>query len=122
MASSTDNSFSHTLLSITTAKLEQLAKKRDTFEDQYAKVNANVRLEEDNLEKVQVLSEGLKTSFAIPLSGGQIVRGSTKNPRLEIDLKNFDRFLAQVSKVYPLLPDILTSWRPGMILRYLRRP
>ena len=115
MASATDNSFSHTLLSITTAKLEQLAKKRDTFERQYAKVNATFKSEEDELEKVKVLSEGLKTSFAVPLSGErEVIRGSTKNPRMEIDLKNFDRFLAQARYDPSISETAVKQWQEAL--------
>ena len=115
MASLADNSFSSTLLGITTAKLEQLAKKRNTFENHYAEVNARLENEKDELKKVKILSDGLKVCFAIPLSpNGQFVRGSTNNPCMEIDLKNFDRFLGQAHYDPSISEKAVKQWQEAL--------
>ena len=118
MATSSDNSFSNTLLSITTAKLEQLAKKQKTFESHHENIRTRIAEESKDLEKVRILSEGLKLSFAIPLSDGAVVRGTTKNPRMEIDLKNFDRFLAQARYDPSISETAIKRWQ-GALRRHL---
>lgn len=115
MSSSTDNLYSQTLLGITTAKLEQLAKKRDTFESRYADVVTKLDGEPNDLEKVRILSEGLKISFGASLSNGQVIRGSTNNPHMENDLRNFDRFLAQARYDPSISTKAVQQWQDALM-------
>ena len=115
MANPADNLYSQTLLGITTAKLEQLAKKRDSFENRYAGVIAKTNAESDDLEKVRTLSEGLKVTFGASISNGQIVRGSTNNLRMETDLKNFDRFLAQARYDPSISAKAVKQWQEALM-------
>ena len=114
MAGSTDQLFSHTLLEITTAKLEQLAKKRDTFESRHADVVARVHKEPNDLEKIKILSNGLKHVFSVAIAEGEVIRGSTSNPRLEIDLKNFDYFLAQANYDPSISTQSVRQWQEAL--------
>ena len=118
MASSSDSLFSHTLLGITTTKLEQLAKKHDTFEAPYVKTIAQVGNEQNDLDKVKLISEGLKVSFGVSLSGGKVVRGSTKSPHVEIDVQNFDRFLAQARYDPSISTNAVRQWQ-DILMRHL---
>ena len=110
--------FSQTLQNITNTKLEELTKKRDHFEDQRKAVTAEARSKEGPVEALGVLADGVKACFAVPMANGRVVRGSTDKPRLEIDLKNLDRFLAQARYDPSLSRKVMDQWRQ-MLLRHL---
>ena len=114
MPSSTDNLYSQTLLGITTAKLEQLAKKRDTFESRFASITTKTQAEQNDLEKVKILSDGLKYCFGASTSDGWLVRGSTGNLRMETDIRNFGRFLAQARYDPSISSKAISQWQEAL--------
>ncbi len=83
-----------TLHDITNTKLDELAKKKTTFEALYRHVSAVIDSEEHPSKKLSTLAEVVKAYFGVSSAYSYIVRGSSANPRLEIDLNNLDRFLA----------------------------
>lgn len=114
----TGSLFSQTLQDITTAKLDELAKKRQLFEDKKKAVLTKVQGERDAVQRLALLGEGVKTCFAISVSGGRVVLGSTNNSRLEIDLSNLDRFLRQARCDPSLSANLLEQWHQSL-LRHL---
>ena len=109
---------SQTLHSITHTKLNELAKRRAVFEQQRLRIIDTVQKETNAVKKVEVLAEGLKACFPIATSNGRVVRGASNNPRLEIDLKNFDRFLAQARYDPSVSSEALRQWQQTL-LRHL---
>lgn len=110
--------YSQTLRSITHTKLDELAKKRATFEEQRSEAITKSEAEDDCLSSIGILADGVKTCFSISTSQGRIVRGASNNPRLETDLRNLDRFLAQARYDPSVTADILKQWRQTL-LRHL---
>ena len=110
--------FSQTLHNITTAKLEELARKRNHFENQQQAVVTDAQSKQDPVETRRTLSDGIKTCFGVAVDNGRVIRGSTDKPRLEIDLKNLDRFVAQARYDPSVSTKLLASWRETM-LRHL---
>ena len=113
-----DSLYSQTLQNITNAKLEELAKKRDVFEDQRKAAITHARGQDDPVEMLSALADGLKTCFSVEMADDRVIRGSTDNPRLEIDLKNLDRFLAQARYDPTISSKVMTQWRQSL-LRHL---
>ena len=99
--------FSETLHSITTTKLEELSKKRATFEHQYASIQQAASVESDPLKRLIILVDGVKRCFQVRIMNtniknpdgserlGRVISGGTNLVRLETDLKILDRFLDQ---------------------------
>jgi len=110
--------YSQTLLRITHTKLSELAKKRSKFEDQRRRTLAGAELEEDGTEKVRILTNGLKACFSISTSKGRVIRGASNNPRLELDLKNLDRFLAQARYDPSVSPAFVDSWQYTLLRHF----
>jgi hypothetical protein len=113
---STGSLYSQTLQDITTTKLDELAKRRTTFEHYHDRILAVAKKDDgDMADNLVVLSDIIKASFGVTVSNGQVVRGSTDNARLEIDLKNLDRFLAQ-AKYDPTITDkTLLRWQSNLM-------
>jgi hypothetical protein len=103
--------FGETLQTITTTKLEGLAKQRTTFEKEYAALFDTAKAETDTLKRVCLLVEGTKSCLGVK-SGG------SRNSRLETDLKNFDRFLEQARFDPSVSPKVLDDWEKTL-LQYL---
>src|SRR5438874_176680 len=97
MATSAGSVFSETLQTITTTKLEELAKQRIAFEEEYTALLAAAKAEKDALKRVLLLVDGTKSCLGIKTSSKskRVVSGGTRNKWLEVDLKNLDRFLEQ---------------------------
>lgn len=110
--------YSETLQDITNTKLGELAKKRQNFEQRRENITTLVSQEQDAIERLEKLAEATKSCFSIAIAGGRVVRGGTNNSRLEIDLKNLDRFLAQARYDPSVSPKILRLWQQSM-LRHL---
>jgi hypothetical protein len=110
--------FSQTLQDITNTKLEELTKKRDHFEDHRKALTANARRVENPVEALSTLADGVKACFSVSVANGRVVRGSTDKPRLEIDLKNLDRFLAQARYDPSVSTQVMNQWRQSL-LRHL---
>ncbi|KAF2501164.1 hypothetical protein BU16DRAFT_500064 [Lophium mytilinum] len=94
--------FSETLRSITTTKLDELSKKRASFEQQYAAILAAVEGTTDPIDRFRTLIDGLKACFAAKTIAGK--------PRLEADLKYLDRFTEQARYDPSVLPRLQGEW------------
>jgi hypothetical protein len=103
--------FGETLQTITTTKLEGLAKQRTVYEIEYAALLDAAKVEADTLKRVCLLVEGTKSCLGVK-SGG------TRNIRLETDLKNLDRFLEQARFDPSVSPKVLDDWEKTL-LQYL---
>jgi hypothetical protein len=122
--SSSGSVLSETLQSITTAKLEELFKKRAIFEDQKAALLRATELEVDELKKLRLLVDGVKTCFSVKtatrkgkdghVDTGRIISGSTKDPRLEVKLKNLERFLEQARYDPSVSAKLMQNWRNSL--------
>ncbi|KAI8941316.1 hypothetical protein NX059_012541 [Plenodomus lindquistii] len=118
MATSSGSVFSETLQTITTAKLEELAKQRIAFEDGYASLLAAADAEEDVLKRVNLLVDGTKSCLGVKTvkskrEAGRSVRvviGGTRNRSLETDLQNLDRFLEQARFDPSVSAKVLGDW------------
>ena len=125
MPSSSGSVFSATLQTITTTKLEELAKQRTTFEKEYTALLAATKAEQDSLKRVLLLVDGTKSCLGVKTSGktkdgrlGRVVSGGTHNIPLETDLKNVDRFLEQARFDPSVSITVLEDWEK-LLLRYL---
>ena len=110
--------YSQTLHDITITKLEELSKKRASFEAQRERINALVEQEQDDTKKLAILATDMKACFSIPTSDGRIVRRSSSNPRLEIDLNNLDRFLSQAKYDPSVTSKILQQWQQTLLRHF----
>jgi len=115
--------FSETLQSITTTKLTELSKKRKIFEDKKTALFAASELEPDQKKKLRILVDGVKQCFSIKTttvsshgrgSAGRIISGSTKDPNLEVLLKNLERFLTQAQYDPSVSPKLLEDWETSL--------
>ncbi|KAL9620257.1 MAG: hypothetical protein Q9160_005156 [Pyrenula sp. 1 TL-2023] len=111
--------YSQTLQDITNTKLTELAKKRKTFEERHENIKALVHQENDGFKALESLADAVKTCFSILTADGRVVRGATGNVRLEIDLRNLDRFLAQARYDPSVSTGVLEQWQRSM-LRHLQ--
>ncbi|KAF4624268.1 hypothetical protein G7Y89_g13905 [Cudoniella acicularis] len=119
--------FSATLQDITTTKLSELSRRRTIFEDQKASLLTAAQLQANQKQRLAILVDGLKQCFAVKTakrkrgdrSGGpgRIITGSTDDPRLEIMLKNFDRFLEQARYDPSVSPKLLRDWEQSLLKR-----
>src|SRR3954454_5785947 len=123
--SSSRSVFSETLQSITTTKLEELSKKRAIYEDQKAQVHRDAALETDQLKRLWLILHGVKKCFSvktIPRKGkvgqgyaGSIISGSTGDPRLEVKLKNIERFLEQARYDPSVSSKLIRDWEDSLV-------
>lgn len=107
--------YSQTLHDITNTKLDELAKKRETFENERRQIVAVAENEKDTSKKLGILAKDMKACFSLSTSGDRVVRGGSNNPRLEIDLNNLDRFLAQARYDPSVSPKILDQWQRTLV-------
>jgi hypothetical protein len=116
--------FSETLQSITTAKLTELFKKRELFEKQKTSLLISAALEQNQQKKLRVLVDGVKRNFAVKSApsrrsrdgrSGRIIGGSSKDPHLEVLLKNLERFLAQAQYDPSVSAKLLTDWERSLM-------
>ncbi|CAM1504839.1 Fc.00g024300.m01.CDS01 [Cosmosporella sp. VM-42] len=111
--------FSETLQEITNTKLDELSKRRTGFEEAKASLLASIHAEGDALKRLVTLSDGVKKCFTIKLDkAGKVVTSQTKHTRLEIELKNLDRFLAQAQCDPSVSAKMLDAWEQSL-LRHL---
>jgi hypothetical protein len=123
--SSSRSVFSETLQSITTTKLEELSKKRAIFEDQKAQIHRDAELETDELKKLRLILDGVKKCFSVKTTtrkrnagqsyAGRIISGNTNDPRLEVKLKNVERFLGQARYDPSVSSKLLRDWEDSLI-------
>ncbi|KAF2131450.1 hypothetical protein P153DRAFT_365035 [Dothidotthia symphoricarpi CBS 119687] len=118
--------FSETLQTITTTKLEELAKQRAAFDEQYAALLAAAKAENYAVKRLEVLVDGIKACLGVKTVAckandrrpGPVVSGGTRNVQLETDLKNLDRFLEQARYDPSVSPKVLEDWETTL-LQYL---
>ncbi|KAI0109690.1 hypothetical protein GGR51DRAFT_512491 [Nemania sp. FL0031] len=110
--------FSETLRDVTNIKLEELSKKRSEFEATKNNVLSRLEEETDPLTRLGLLSQGVKDCFGIKTTKtGEMLSGPSKNPDLELELKNLDSFMAQ-SKYDPCItPQLMRSWEESLLRR-----
>ncbi|TVY18726.1 histone H3 [Lachnellula arida] len=119
--------FSSTLQDITTTKLSELSRRRTIFEDQKSSLLTSTQLQSNQKQRLAILVEGLKQCFAVKTSkrkrgdrgggAGRIISGSTDDPRLEVMLKNFERFLEQARYDPSISPKLLGDWEQSLMKR-----
>ncbi|PVH80364.1 hypothetical protein DL98DRAFT_515460 [Cadophora sp. DSE1049] len=117
--------FSETLQSITTTKLTELSKKRSIFEEHKASLLLSAQSEADQKKRLAVLVDGVKKCFAIKIAprkrgdrrGGarRIAYGSTSDPKLEVLLKNLERFLDQAKYDPSISSKLLQDWEDALV-------
>lgn len=111
--------FSETLQQITDTKLDELSKKRGAFEADKTSTLTSIASQTDAIERLVLLSNGVKKSFGIKLNkDGKVTTELTKYPRLEVQLKNLDRFLAQARQDPSVSIKTLEGWENDL-LRHL---
>jgi hypothetical protein len=116
--------FSATLQTITSTKLEELAKQRIAYEEQYAVLLAAAAAEKDPIQRLFLLVNGAKACLGVKTVVrknkdhkrlGPVVIGGTSNPHLETDLKNLDRFLEQARYDPSVSPKVLQNWEDSLL-------
>ena len=116
--SSTGSLFSQTLQEITNTKLDELSKKRGAFEERRQALITAAQKQDDDILALESLASEVKKLFSIATEDGRVIRGRTDHLRLEIDLKNLDRFLAQAKYDPSVSPKVLGQWQDSL-LRHL---
>ncbi|RWA03749.1 hypothetical protein EKO27_g11357 [Xylaria grammica] len=111
--------FSETLQEITNTKLEELSKRRSEFEATKANIVSRLENETDPLKRLALLGQGVKDSYAMKTTKtGEILPGQSKNPELELELKNLDSFMAQSKYDPSITPQLMRGWEESL-LRHL---
>ncbi|CAI6021022.1 unnamed protein product [Clonostachys chloroleuca] len=111
--------FSETLQGITNTKLDELSKRRSSFEEAKASLLEVVRAESDPTRRLSLLCDGVKECFSIKLDkAGKVVMEQTKHKLLETELQNLDRFLEQVKYDPSVSGTMLDTWEQSL-LRHL---
>lgn len=112
--------FSETLQEITNTKLEELSKRRSDFETTKSNVQSILENEKDPTRRLHILSQGVKACYALKLGQHGSVHNTaqSKNPELELELKNLDCFLAQ-AKYDPSLSEKMMHTFEKSLLRHL---
>ncbi|KAF4973149.1 hypothetical protein FSARC_493 [Fusarium sarcochroum] len=107
--------FSETLQEITNTKLEELSKRRSRFEEAKSSLLSSIQLEEDAVKRLVALSNGVKECFGIKLDkDGKVMLNQTKFKRLEVELKNLDRFLGQAKTDPSVSSKMLSAWEQSL--------
>ncbi|KAK3633942.1 hypothetical protein LTR56_015552 [Elasticomyces elasticus] len=112
---STGSLYSSTLEEITNTKLSELAKRRATFEQHRERILTVAQDDGDLNGSLVTIADIVKTCFGIRTTDDQIVRTSTENARLEIDLANLNRFLAQAKYDPTVSKKALQQWRKKLL-------
>ncbi|KUI70537.1 hypothetical protein VM1G_05736 [Cytospora mali] len=111
--------FSETLQEITTTKLNELSKRRIVFEEAKSSLLSFIQSQPDlidPIEKLALLSNGVKNCFAIRTDKeGKVIKDQTKHRRLEVKLKNLDRFLAQARHDPSVSTKALEEWEKELL-------
>ncbi|KAI6356093.1 hypothetical protein MCOR25_007969 [Pyricularia grisea] len=108
----TGSVFSETLQEITKNKLEELAKRRASFEKSKSDAIACAAASAgDTIRVIEALSTGVKNCFGIALDdSGSVILDRTRHRQVEIELKNIDRFLTQARYDPSISIEMLRSW------------
>ncbi|CAF3448834.1 unnamed protein product [Fusarium graminearum] len=108
--------FSETLQEITNTKLQELSKRRSHFEEAKTSILFSIDSEQDAVKRLVALSDGVKKSFAIKLDkDDKVILGRTKFKKLEIDLRNLDRFLGQAKTDPSVSSKMLADWEKLLV-------
>lgn len=112
--------FSSTLQSITTTKLQELAKKQRLFEGQKASLLAAASDELDPTKKLNVLLDGVSEIFAIKTGKRKradegntyepVVTGAIRDDQLETMVQTLRHFLKQATYDPSISPKLLQDW------------
>jgi hypothetical protein len=121
----TSSAFSATLQAVTTTKLNELSKKRALYENQKSIILSKTNVERDNQKRLALLIEGVKKCFAVRTAArkrgdrrggaGRIVSGSTKDPNLEVLLRNIERFLDQSRYDPSISSNLVLDWEISLL-------
>lgn len=103
--------FSETLQSITDEKLAELSKKLIIFEQQRSAVLERAHAATNAQAELRVLLDGVKKCFAIKTARGKIITDRTNNPRLEVNIRNIDRFLGQAQYDPSVSSSLMEEWK-----------
>ncbi|KAM0548375.1 hypothetical protein ACHAO7_006802 [Fusarium culmorum] len=108
--------FSETLQEITNTKLQELSKRRSHFEEAKTSILSSIDSEQDAVKRLVALSDGVKKSFAIKLDkDDKVILGRTKFKKLEIDLRNLDRFIGQAKTDPSVSSKMLADWEKLLV-------
>ncbi|KAI8623640.1 hypothetical protein F5Y19DRAFT_351773 [Xylariaceae sp. FL1651] len=119
MPTTSGSVFSETLQEITNAKLEELSKRRSEFENTKAAVLSRLENETEPLKRLAILSHGVKDSYSMKTTkSGDILSGQSRNPALELELKQLDSFMAQARYDPSVSPQLMRTWEESL-LRHL---
>ncbi|KAI1769363.1 hypothetical protein GGR53DRAFT_156176 [Hypoxylon sp. FL1150] len=110
--------FSETLQDITNTKLEELSKRRSDFEATKSNILSMLEKEKEPTRRLYVLSQGVKTCYALKLGKYKPVHNATqsRNSALEVQLNNLDCFLDQARYDPSLSAKVST---PHVLCRHL---
>ncbi|KAK9783920.1 putative Transcription factor domain-containing protein [Seiridium cardinale] len=115
------SAFSETLQEITNTKLEELSKRRHAYGAEKAAALASIQGITDPIERLHALANCVRKCLRITVDGaGKVVKGWSKFPALEIELKNLDRFLAQVRYDPSISLKTVEQWESSL-LQHLER-
>ena len=103
--------FSKTLQSIRDEKLAELSKKRNIFEREKAEVFKATQAVTEVQAELRNLLDGVKECFAVKTARGKIISGMTNNPRLEVNLRNIERFLSQAQYDPSVSLKLMQEWK-----------
>lgn len=115
--------FSETLQTITTTKLEELAKQRISFEEEYSALLTTVDSEKDPLNRVALLLNGTKSCLGVQTSSktdqngevNRILPVGVRGSRLEKDLRNLERFFEQARFDPSVSAEVLENWEKTLL-------
>lgn len=111
----TGSVYSQTLQDITTTKLTELAKRRETFERYRKRILALSEKAVSDPQALVTISDIVKACFAITVVDGKVTPLCYPPSRLEIDLQNIDRFLAQAKYDPTISAKNLEQWERTLI-------
>ncbi|KAI1506794.1 hypothetical protein Ptr86124_014264, partial [Pyrenophora tritici-repentis] len=119
MASASGSVFGETLHTITTTKLEELAKQRVAFEEEYSALLDSIKAEPDPLKRVGLLLDGSKICLGIRTDNkgtkdgrtSRVIINRSRNIRLETDIRNLDRFIEQARFDPSVSLKVIADWK-----------
>lgn len=116
--SSNGSVFSETLQGITNTKLEELSKRRSDFEAAKSNILSLLENERDPTQRLYTLSEGVKACYTLKPGKHESAHNATqsRNPALELELKNLDCFLAQAKYDPSLSTKMMQTWEESLLL------
>ncbi|MDI1490825.1 MAG: hypothetical protein OHK93_002030 [Ramalina farinacea] len=111
---STGNLFSQTLQEITKTKLDELTLKGENFDNEKRRVILNVQAQQNGLERLRVLSDGIKKCFALDVVEGKVSVGTSRNRHVEFEVRNIDRFLNQAQYDPTVSSKLMNRWERSL--------